>query len=148
MDLTGTPVDTSGDFYLMFGQEDNFPYDYLDGIGIDDIAVAGTGPPPLTYSATGLVGGGTATLTVTGATAGGGVLLGYSLTGAGPTNTPFGPVDMSAPITTLPTLTANASGVASMSTGVPGRASGFTVYTQGADLTTSALTNSLAEVIL
>lgn len=148
MDLSGTPVDLSGDFYLMFGQEDNFPYNYLDGIGIDDISVAPVGPPPLTYTATGLVGGGTATLTVTGATASGGVLIGYSLTGAGPTNTPFGPVDMSAPITTLPTLTANASGVATLSTSVPPNASGFTVYTQGADLTTSMLTNSLAEPIL
>jgi hypothetical protein len=148
MDLSGTPVNTSGDFYLMFGQEDNFPYDYLDGIGIDGIAVANNGPPPLTYTVTGLVGGGTVTLTVTGATAGGGVLLGYSLTGAGPTMTPFGLADMSAPITTLPALTANATGVATLSTSVPSRASGFTVYTQGADLGTSTLTNSLAEVIL
>jgi len=148
MDLTGTPVDTSGDFYLMFGQEDNFPYNYLDGIGIDDISVAAPGPPPLTYAVTGLVGGGNATLTVSGASAGGGVLIGYSLTGAGPTNTPFGPVDMSLPITQLPTLTASASGVASMTTGVPTRATGFTVYTQAADLTTSALTNSLAEPVL
>jgi len=148
MDLTGTPVDTSGDFYLMFGQEDNFPYDYLDGIGIDDISVDSPGPPPLTYAVSGLVGGGTATLTVSGATASGSVLIGYSLTGAGPTMTPFGLVDMSMPITQLPTLTASASGVASMTTGVPSRASGITVYTQAADLTTSALTNSLAEVVL
>lgn len=101
-----------------------------------------------TYTITGLVGGGTATLTVSNATAGGGVLIGYSLTGAGPTNTPFGPVDMSTPITQLPTLTANGSGVASMSTGVPGRVTGFTVYTQAADLSSGALTNSLAEVVL
>ena len=107
-----------------------------------------TGPSTPVYSITGLVGGGSATLTVTNATAGGGVLLGYSLTGAGPTNTPFGMVDMSAPITTLPTLTADAAGVASLTTGVPGRASGFTVYTQGADLSSGTLTNSLAEVVL
>jgi|FLOH01.1.fsa_nt_gi hypothetical protein len=106
------------------------------------------GPTGPSYAITGLAGGGTATLTVSGATAGGGVLIGYSLTGAGPTNTPFGPVDMSAPITQLPVLTANGAGVASMTTGVPGRATGFTVYTQAADLSTSALTNSLAEVVL
>lgn len=100
------------------------------------------------YAITGLAGGGTATLTVSGATAGGGVLIGYSLTGAGPTNTPFGPVDMSAPITQLPTLTADGAGVAAMSTSVPGRASGLTVYTQAADLATGTLTNSLAEVVL
>jgi hypothetical protein len=100
------------------------------------------------YTITGLVGGGTATLTVTNATAGGGVLIGYSLTGAGPTNTPFGPVDLSAPITQLPTLTADGAGVATMSTGVPARASGFTVYSQAADLSSGLLTNSLAEVVL
>jgi hypothetical protein len=148
MDLTSTPVDTSGDFYLMFGQEDNFPYNYLDGIGIDDIAVESLTGTSLVYSATGLVGGATATLTVSGATASGSVLIGYSLTGAGPTATPFGMVDMSMPITQLPTLTANASGVASMSTGIPARATGFTVYTQAADLGSGMLTNSLAEVIL
>ena len=112
---------------------------------VDNVLIDGSGSGAPVYSATGLVGGGTATLTVTGATAGGGVLLGYSLTGAGPTNTPFGPVDMSAPITTLPTLTADGAGMASMTTGVPTRASGFTVYTQGADLTSGVLTNSLAE---
>jgi hypothetical protein len=49
----------------------------------------------LDLSASSLFGGGNGTLTVTGATVGGGVLIGYSLTGAGPTNTAFGPVDMS-----------------------------------------------------
>lgn len=115
----------------------------------DDVSInGGCGGSSLIYSISGLVGGSTATLTISGATAGGGVLIGYSLTGAGPTNTPFGPVDMSAPITQLPVLTADGAGVASMSTGVPGRASGFTVYTQAADLATSTLTNSLAEVVL
>jgi hypothetical protein len=114
---------------------------------IDD-HIYDSGPSTPVYSVVGLVGGGTATLTVDNATPSGGVLIGYSLTGAGPTNTPFGPVDMSAPITSLPTLTANGTGTASMSTGVPARASGFTVYTQAADLGTGVLSNSLAELIL
>lgn len=113
---------------------------------VDDVLVD-NGPGP-GYSIVGLVGGSTATLTVTGATPGGAVLLGYSLAGAGPTMTLFGLVDISAPITQLPTLTANASGVASMSTGVPPQATGFTLFTQGADLTSGVLTNSLAEPIL
>ena len=116
----------------------------FDDVSIND----GCGSGGLNYSIANLVGGSTATLTISGATAGGGVLIGYSLTGAGPTNTPFGPVDMSAPITQLPALTADGAGVAAMSTGVPGRASGFTVYTQAADLATGTLTNSLAEVVL
>ena len=114
---------------------------------VDNVVIDGGGAG-LVYSTSGLVGGASATLTVSGATAGGGVLIGYSLTGAGPTNTPFGPVDMSNPITQLPVLTADGAGVASMTTMVPGRATGFTVYTQAADLTSSTLTNSLAEVVL
>jgi hypothetical protein len=100
------------------------------------------------YSISGLVGGGIATLSVSGATAGGNVLLGYSLTGVGPTMTPFGPVDMSPPISQLPALTADGAGNASLSTGIPARATGFTLYTQGVDLTSGSLTNSLAEAIL
>ena len=114
---------------------------------IDD-HIYDAGPAAPVYSIAGLVGGGTATLTVDYATVGGAVLIGYSLTGAGPTNTPFGPADMSTPITTLPTLIANGSGTASMSTSVPSRASGFTVYTQAADLGTGVLSNSLAELVL
>ncbi|MCP4771703.1 MAG: hypothetical protein GY879_09875 [Planctomycetes bacterium] len=117
---------------------------FFDNVSIND----GCGSGGLNYATTGLVGGSTATLTVSGATAGGGVLIGYSLTGAGPTMTPFGPVDMSAPITQLPVLTADGAGVAALSLGVPGRASGLTVYTQAADLATATLTNSLAEVVL
>jgi hypothetical protein len=117
---------------------------YFDDVNINGGCGAG-GPA---YAITGLAGGGTATLTVTAATPGGAVLLGYSLAGAGPTMTPFGLVDISAPITQLPTLTADAAGVASMSTGIPGRATGFTLYTQGADLASGTLTNSLAEPIL
>jgi hypothetical protein len=78
---------------------------------VDDILIDGGGSA-LTYGITGLVGGGTATLTVSGATPMGGVLIGYSLYGAGPTMTPFGLVDMSLPITQLPTLTADGAGLA------------------------------------
>ena len=38
--LSTAGVNTDGDFYLLFGQRDNFPYGYLDGIGIDTIDVA------------------------------------------------------------------------------------------------------------
>ena len=113
---------------------------------IDNVLVdGGTGP---SYSITGLAGGSTATLTVSGATAGGHILIGYSLAGAGPTMTPFGLVDISSPITQLPVLSTNGAGVASLSTQVPARATGFTLYTQAADLSSAMLTNSLAEPIL
>jgi len=126
----------------------HFYGDWAQEWWIDNIVIDGGGSGGPAYAATGLVGGGTATLTVTGATALGNVLIGYSLTGAGPTGTPFGMVDMSMPITQLPMLTADAAGTAAMSTGIPGRASGFTVYTQAADMATGVLTNSLAEAIL
>ncbi len=148
MDLTATPVDTTTNFYLMFAQEDNFPYLGFDGIGIDDIVVdSNTGGGGLSYTITNLVAGQTALFAVTGATPGGTVMLGYSLTGAGPTNTAFGVVDMSLPINTLATLTANGAGDASFSPPVPGNATGLTLYTQGLDLASGTLTNSLAPVV-
>lgn len=149
VDLTGTPVDTSGQFYLMFQQEDNFPYNDLDGVGIDDIVVDNnTGSGGFTYAIANLVAGSTATFSVTGATAFGNVIIAYSLTGAGPTVTPFGTADMSAPIKTLTTMSADAAGAASFSPVVPGGVAGVTLYTQCLDVTAGALSNSLAEIIL
>jgi len=116
-------------------------------VGVDNMEIV-VGPTGPTLAVSGLAGGGMATVTVANATAGGNVLLGYSLTGAGPTATPYGLVDMSMPISTLPTLTADAAGAASLSTGVPAGATGLTLYSQGVDLSSGELTNSLAEVIL
>jgi len=146
LDLTGTPVDTTGNFYVMFGQEDNFPYNDLDGVGIDDINIDGTGIA-FNYSITNLVAGSTATFSVDGGTPFGTILVAYSLTGAGPTTTPYGAVDMSAPISTLATLTADVNGDANLSPSVPAGLTGVTLYTQAVDLTAGLLTNSLAEVI-
>ena len=58
------------------------------------------------------------------------VIIGYSLTGAGPTNTPYGIVDMSQPIRILASLQSDASGNVSFSPLVPLGASGITLYTQ------------------
>jgi hypothetical protein len=57
-------------------------------------------------------------------------------------------VEMSLPIRQLGNLTANPSGEAVLSTGIPARASGLTVYTQAVDLLSGQLTNSIAESIL
>ena len=63
--LDGTPAEVSGDFFLMFAQEDNFPWP-TDGIGYDDIEVR-TLPPPGPYLAVqglcGVPGGGTVLFT-------------------------------------------------------------------------------------
>ena len=43
VDLANAPnVDTSGDYFLMFGQEDNFPLGNLDGVQADEICITGT----------------------------------------------------------------------------------------------------------
>ncbi len=147
VDITATPVDTSGQFYLMFQQDDNFPYNDLDGIGIDDIDVStgiGSGPA---YTIANLVAGQTATFSVSGATPFGQILLGYSLTGAGPTNTQYGVVNMSLPIRVLASLSADANGDAVFSPSVPSGTGGLTLYTQGLDLGSGVLTNSLAPVV-
>ena len=118
---------------------------WIDNVVIDDNAGAGG----MTYSIANLVTGQTAVFSVSGATANGTVILGYSLAGAGPTTVPgFGIVDMSTPINTLATMTADGSGNASFSPVVPGGAAGATLYTQGWDVGSSSLTNSLAELIL
>ncbi len=46
MNISNTGASTAGQFYLLFAQDDNFPYGYLDGIGVDDLNVDTTPPPP------------------------------------------------------------------------------------------------------
>jgi len=116
---------------------------WLDNVVVDDQPGA-SGP---TYSITNLVAGSVASFDVSGATPGGTVLLGYSLAGPGPTVTAFGVVDMSAPISTLASLTADINGDANFSPTVPGGPVGATLYTQGLDLASGTLTNSLAELV-
>jgi hypothetical protein len=41
LNLNGTPADTTIPFYVAFVQEDNFPFQDLDGVGIDDIKIPG-----------------------------------------------------------------------------------------------------------
>ena len=85
--------------------------------------------------------GGSVTLRARGATPGGIVRIGYSLTGGGPTNTSFGVVELSAPILIFASLTADAAGVAQTSAPVPPSATGLTVWTQALDLTSGSLSN-------
>ncbi len=91
-------------------------------------------------------GGTSATLTAERATPLGRVIAAYSLTGSGPHNTIFGPVDLSPPIYTLPTMTADANGVASHTQTVP-NALGVTVWIQAVDITSGDISNLLTQVI-
>lgn len=82
-----------------------------------------------------------ALLQVVGAQPGDSFLFAYSLTGSGPTQTPFGPADLSAPIHQLGTANADAAGTASIAASIPAMAGGVMVWTQAFNLTTSAFTN-------
>jgi len=119
---------------------------------VDNIVIegggCGGGGGPMTYDVVGLLGGGTATATITGATPGGNILVGYSLTGAGPTMTPYGLVDMSMPITAMPMQSADFFGDLVFTVAVPSSASGMVVYSQAVDISSSGLTPSIAEPIL
>jgi hypothetical protein len=99
------------------------------------------------YSITNLVAGGTATFAVSNATPNSPILIGFTRAGAGPVMTPYGMVDMSFPITPLPVVTTGANGSVDFQMGIPAGTTGVTIYTQGVDLTSGVLTNSLAEVI-
>ena len=99
------------------------------------------------YIMSNLVAGQTAALSLSNATANGRVVFAYSLTGAGPTNTPYGPVAMSLPINQLPIATADATGYALTLANVPAGAAGITVYSQALDLSAGVLSNALVETV-
>ena len=117
---------------------------WVDSFVIDDQA-GGGGGGGLTYAISGLTAGQVATFSVTGAAAGDSVTMAYSLTGAGPVNSPYGLADMSMPITILNSMYADANGDALFSRTVPGGAAGRTLYTQA--VANSVLTNSLVVVV-
>lgn len=95
-----------------------------------------------------LVAGQTVTLSVSNATPGSAILFGYSLTGGGPTNTPFGQAALSPPIRRLPPVTSDAAGNASYSRSIPAGASGLNVWIQAYDFSGAQFSNGLAETIL
>lgn len=133
-DLASTSVDVSGDFFVAFAQADDYPYGFLDGVGIDDINIGGA--PPLLFNAQNLVAGQQVTLTVTGADPSSLVFLGYSLRGPGPTTTPFGVASLSHPIEQLGRFVPNALGEVQTATSVPPTAMGVPVWLQALELTT------------
>lgn len=78
-----------------------------------------------------LAGGGLATLVVAGAQSGDTVYFAYSLNGPGPTTTPWGfSLDLGIPYNQIGSSTAMADGSASLSTPVPGAATGLHVWVQ------------------
>jgi hypothetical protein len=135
-DLSSTSVDVSGDFWVAFAQSDDYPYAFLDGVGIDDINVGGA--PPLQFNVQNLVAGQQVTLSVTGADPTSLVFLGYSLRGPGPTTTPFGVAQLSHPIEQLGRFSPNAQGEVQTTAPVPPTAAGVPVWMQALELTTAS----------
>jgi hypothetical protein len=122
---------------------------YTNSTFFDDITFTPDGPR---LSVTGLAAGATATLTVSNASPGGQVFLGYSLTGAGPSNVFLGgcgllTAELSNPIL-LAVGNADGSGTFSFSGPVPPTASGLSIWFHAADVASCQTTNGLAEVIL
>ncbi len=146
--LDSLGANTAGQFYLLFAQDDNFPYGYLDGIGIDDILLTTNGTVGPTLSISNLVAGSVCTIQVQNASPNGLIRIGYSLLGAGPVTTPYGDLLLTPPITTLPNMSADASGNASLSAPVPGFGAGASVWLHAFDVQALTFTNPLAEVIL
>lgn len=94
-----------------------------------------------------LVAGELATVHVAGATPFKDQGIGYSLTGNGPTNTPYGILDLSPPIRTLAVMKADSVGVAVYSATVPVQAAGLPIWFQSVDLYSGGISNPIATVI-
>lgn len=99
-----------------------------------------------TLSVSNLTEGRTATIQVEQCTPGGDVAIGFSFAGGGPVSSPYGLVDLSRPIRSFPPQTADGGGLAVVSALVPMGFGGHSVWIQAVDLSSGALSNSLAEV--
>ncbi|KAA3608342.1 MAG: hypothetical protein DWQ01_13340 [Planctomycetota bacterium] len=108
---------------------------FLDHQGqVQDSFTLWTGDTPLVFSTTGLFAGFMTSLIVNGADPGNAVYFLYSLTGSGPTQTQFGVMDLTMPITQLGPVTADGQGKAILSTSIPASAAGRSVYLQAFEL--------------
>jgi hypothetical protein len=145
--LSNVGANTNGNFYLLIAQDDNFPYGYLDGIGVDDISILGTTPGAPVLSVTNLVAGQITTIAIDYASPNGFVRHGYSMAGGGPTTTPFGDLLLSPPFKELPMIQTDAAGSGSLQAPVPPAASGVTVWLHALDMASLTFSNGLMEVI-
>jgi hypothetical protein len=103
--------------------------------------VTSTGGPALVVR--GLEAGGTALLTVVGATPMAFQHYAFSLTGPGPTTSPYGDLALSPPIQLAGVVRADSLGNATKSAAVPPGTSGLTVWLQALDAGTLTLTNGV-----
>ncbi len=76
------------------------------------------------------------------------VILGLSLTGAGPTNTPYGSALLTMPIHASPKLTADSAGEVNLNWNVPNSLKGLPAWFHAANITTGVLTNAETRTVL
>ena len=146
VDISNSGVDTNGQFYLLFAQEDNFPMAYLDGIQIDDISIAPVAPPGPTLSVNPLIAGQASVVSLDNCTPNNLAYFVYSLAGGGPINTPFGPGYVSSPYKVIP-LPTDANGHAGVTKNVPAGTTGLNIWFHGADRGSQTMLNPLAMTI-
>lgn len=94
-----------------------------------------------------LIAGSTTTAVVGGCEPGAVVLLAWSLQGAGPTESEWGLVSLSMPLTQLPSAVADSRGEASWSAPIPAGIEGTPVWLQGLDLTAGVLSQPLSAIV-
>ena len=140
--LHGNGVDISGDFYLLFAQEDNFPYMNLDGIGIDDVRVHRADP---VLSVANLVAGQIATVSISGGTPFSRNFVSWSL-GGGAIPSVWGPISLDLPYHTLPVIDIDFAGDGSVTGQTQPGTSGLPVYFQGLEVPSLLVTNPLVVV--
>ncbi len=118
------------------------PLHLIDG---DGFLSATTDGPALVVR--GFQAGVTSEIVVAGASPNGPVVVAYSLTGAGPTSTPYGIVDLSMPILQIPMVNANAFGAVLLPVSVPTQVAGMDVWLQAYDAYAGAFTNALHLIV-
>ena len=92
--------------------------------------------------------GATVTITASGCTPNGNVVVGYSMAGPGPTNTPYGVALLTPPIQQLPPDQADAAGVAVQNLPVPANVPpGLTVWLQALDVPAGILSNGVRVIV-
>jgi len=119
------------------------------GQTLDQYTLTTTDQPPI-LSATGMVAGQPATVTVRQATPGSFIVLAYSLIGAGPTPSIYGDILLDMSFSQLPIATADAFGFVQFQKIVAPALSGRTIWMQALEVTgplTGLLSNGLAEVV-
>lgn len=150
-DITGVEVDLSN-MSVPAGATVNAVRFTCVNTGCDPIGLCRLGSGGPTLAVTNLVAGSQASLSVTGATPNGLVAYAYSLTGAGPTALPNSlcpalTLSLSNPIHRIGSISADASGAATLSQTVPPNAALLQINLQALDLTTCEVTNVVTAFI-